>query len=142
MPPLELAVNSVTDPMDKINKFVLFNLKILGPVGKFSLTDDNYFNIDDMFSATANNGIKSAPSQNIHSNDFELSYIKDNTSSYNGQVTLCASTGPNEEFFEDIYHTNKLGGTNYNKLINVHVYRHQLTRLQQIFQIPSKSSRE
>ena len=64
---LKLAVNSVINPTKKIN-----------------LTDDNYFDINNIFSTTNNNGNKNVFSQNIHSNNFKLFHAKNNTSSYSG----------------------------------------------------------
>ena len=100
MPPLELAFNSVIDPLDKIDEFTPPDLQLLEPVEKAGLTDDDHFDIDNMLPTTGKSGVKSALLQNICCNDLELSHTEDNTFGYSGQATSCAPTRQSEELLK------------------------------------------
>ena len=141
MLPLELVINSVTDPLDKVDEFTPPDLQLPGPAEKASLIDEGYLDIDDVLSSTRNSGVKSALSQSIPSNDLKLSHTEDNMLGYSGQATSCASTGQSEELFEDIHHSSELGGINHGKLLDVHTCRHRLTRLTDISNIEQVTER-
>ena len=123
-PPLEPAVNGITDPFDRIHQSTPSNLHLQGPARKAGLIDDDYLDVDDALSTTGKSGVGSPLSPRIRLCDLELSYTEDKTSGYNGLATLCASSGQSKETSDDIRRASALGGTSQGKSINVHVCRH------------------
>ena len=129
MPPLEPAVNDITDPLDEVDQSTPSNLQLQGSAGKTGLSNDGYLDIDDALSATKKSGVGSTHSQSIRPHDLELSNTRDHTFGYNGQAASCASPGQSEEPSDDIRHASELGGTNHGNSIDVHACRHRLNRL-------------